>query len=90
MEETMQCPTCHGAMTSEPAFESFDEHMTLHITLWLCGDCGKRAEEIWADSMDGRRMARRISYAVREWSPPKRMGRASISRRRMVQRYAAA
>ncbi len=86
----MQCSACRGAMNSEPAFESFDEHMTLHVTLWCCSNCGERTEEIWADPMDGRRMTRRISYAVREWSLPKRMRRASIVRRGMAQRYAAA
>lgn len=86
----MQCSACDGPMNSEPAFMSFDEHLTLHITLWCCGACGKRTEEILADPMDGRRMTRRISYAVREWSLPKRTRRASLSRRGMVQRYAAA
>ncbi len=86
----MHCSSCQGVMISEPAFESFDEHLTLHITVWRCRTCGDTAEEIWADFMDGRRMTRRINYAVREWSPPKRTRRAATSRPGMVPRYAAA
>jgi hypothetical protein len=33
-------------MISEPAFDSVDEHLTLHVTVWHCPGCGEMIEEI--------------------------------------------
>jgi hypothetical protein len=42
----MRCDQCLEAMISEPAFDSVDEHLTSHVTVWHCPGCGEMIEEI--------------------------------------------
>lgn len=32
----MRCGACRKAMIADPAIDSFDEHLTLRVTVWNC------------------------------------------------------
>jgi hypothetical protein len=64
----MRCGQCHESMIPDPSFDSFDEHLTLHVTLWQCASCGEATEEILCESEGTVDRPRRMRYAVREWT----------------------
>jgi hypothetical protein len=64
----MRCDQCHQAMTSEPSFDSFDEHLTLRVTVWHCAGCGEVMEEILCEPEGDAERPRRMRYPVREWT----------------------
>lgn len=64
----MRCEQCREAMIPDPAFDSFDEHLTLHVAVWHCAGCGEVVEEILCEPEGDAECPRRMRYAVREWT----------------------
>jgi hypothetical protein len=63
----MRCDQCRETMIPDPAFDSFDEHLTLRVTVWHCAGCGEVIEEILCEPEGDADRPRRIQYPVREW-----------------------
>lgn len=64
----MRCDQCRGTMIPDPAFDSFDEHLTLRVTVWHCAGCSEVIEEILCEPEGGADRPRRLRYPVREWA----------------------
>lgn len=64
----MRCGACRKAMIADPAFDSFDEHLTLRVTVWHCPRRGQVIEEILCEPEGDSDRPRRIRYPVRQWT----------------------
>ncbi|MEX5212991.1 MAG: hypothetical protein NW703_02395 [Nitrospiraceae bacterium] len=64
----MRCDQCRQAMIPDPAFDSFDEHLTFRVTVWHCVGCSEVIEEILCEPEGDAERPRRMRYPVREWT----------------------
>ena len=82
----MRCEQCREIMVPAPTFDSFDEHLTLHVTVWHCAGCGEVMEEILCEPEGDADRPRRMRDPVREWTGCDHpiVGRSRTGRRKPV------
>ncbi|MGE3153440.1 MAG: hypothetical protein AB7G48_07400 [Nitrospiraceae bacterium] len=79
----MRCDQCRETMVPDPAFDSFDEHLTLRVTVWHCAGCGEVIEEILCEPEGDAERPRRMRYRVGDWAADQNQpaGRSHTRRR---------
>ena len=80
----MRCEQCRETMVPAPTFDSFDEHLTLHVTRWHCAGCGEVIEEILCEPKGDADRPRRMRYPVREWTNDRAHSAARSRTRRRI------